>query len=350
MMRKPFSVRRSAVRSGTAGSFRCRPPSKAWRSRPPIAIELVDERSPGEVVKALNRIEGVQSVSLNRETTEDRSAIARDRGRPPMSNERRERAVGHDAASGSARRGRRTDWLRAAHDRDSGAGAGSGARTRRISGSASVGSWLPGRRTGNRRAVRQERRQAPGQLGAQGGARVARRGSWPARLRTSRRSWRFRARRHDARVTWPEADARRRQVVPLRAALRPWHTAHGVSPVRERRLGAGTRRLQQHRRRGAGDGHHRRQDVPERRRPLSRRIVVHDGARGIEALAEPVVRLRRREAGDRQLSDAQPPERQRRPHVRPRGCLLRDRATLHSRLRKRTTCAWRSTARAGAST
>ena len=35
-------------------------------------IELVDDRSPGEVVKALNRIEGVQGVSLNRESIEDR--------------------------------------------------------------------------------------------------------------------------------------------------------------------------------------------------------------------------------------------------------------------------------------
>ena len=35
-------------------------------------IELVDDRSPGEVVKALNRVEGVQGVSLNREPIEDR--------------------------------------------------------------------------------------------------------------------------------------------------------------------------------------------------------------------------------------------------------------------------------------
>ena len=35
-------------------------------------IELVDDRLPGEVVKALNRVEGVQGVSLNRESIEDR--------------------------------------------------------------------------------------------------------------------------------------------------------------------------------------------------------------------------------------------------------------------------------------
>ena len=35
-------------------------------------IEIVDDRSPGEVVKALNRVEGVQGVSLNRESIEDR--------------------------------------------------------------------------------------------------------------------------------------------------------------------------------------------------------------------------------------------------------------------------------------
>jgi cytochrome bd-type quinol oxidase subunit 1 len=34
--------------------------------------ELQKEQSAGELVKALNRIEGVQSVSINRETTEDR--------------------------------------------------------------------------------------------------------------------------------------------------------------------------------------------------------------------------------------------------------------------------------------
>ena len=35
-------------------------------------IELQKEPSAGELLKALNRIEGVQSVSLNRETAEDR--------------------------------------------------------------------------------------------------------------------------------------------------------------------------------------------------------------------------------------------------------------------------------------
>jgi uncharacterized membrane protein YhiD involved in acid resistance len=35
-------------------------------------IELQKEPSAGELLKALNRIEGVQSVSINRETTEDR--------------------------------------------------------------------------------------------------------------------------------------------------------------------------------------------------------------------------------------------------------------------------------------
>ena len=35
-------------------------------------IELQNEPSAGELLKALNRIEGVQSVSINRETTEDR--------------------------------------------------------------------------------------------------------------------------------------------------------------------------------------------------------------------------------------------------------------------------------------
>jgi cell division protein FtsX len=34
------------------------------------AIELRDPQAAGELVKALNRIEGVQSVSLNRETAE----------------------------------------------------------------------------------------------------------------------------------------------------------------------------------------------------------------------------------------------------------------------------------------
>ena len=35
-------------------------------------VELQKEPSAGELLKALNRIEGVQSVSINRETTEDR--------------------------------------------------------------------------------------------------------------------------------------------------------------------------------------------------------------------------------------------------------------------------------------
>ena len=34
--------------------------------------ELQNEQSAGELVKALNRIEGVQSVSINRETIEER--------------------------------------------------------------------------------------------------------------------------------------------------------------------------------------------------------------------------------------------------------------------------------------
>jgi hypothetical protein len=34
--------------------------------------ELPSEQSAGELVKALNRVEGVQSVSLNLETTEER--------------------------------------------------------------------------------------------------------------------------------------------------------------------------------------------------------------------------------------------------------------------------------------
>jgi hypothetical protein len=35
-------------------------------------IEVLDDRSPGEIVKALNRVEGVQGVSVNRESIEDR--------------------------------------------------------------------------------------------------------------------------------------------------------------------------------------------------------------------------------------------------------------------------------------
>jgi hypothetical protein len=35
-------------------------------------LELRDEKSGGELVKALNRIDGVQTVSINRETAEDR--------------------------------------------------------------------------------------------------------------------------------------------------------------------------------------------------------------------------------------------------------------------------------------
>ena len=35
-------------------------------------VELRDERSAGELVKALNRIDGVQTVSLNRETADER--------------------------------------------------------------------------------------------------------------------------------------------------------------------------------------------------------------------------------------------------------------------------------------
>jgi hypothetical protein len=35
-------------------------------------IELREERSAAELVKALNRVEGVQTVSINRETADER--------------------------------------------------------------------------------------------------------------------------------------------------------------------------------------------------------------------------------------------------------------------------------------
>ena len=35
-------------------------------------LELSDERAASELVKALNRVEGVQTVALNRETAEER--------------------------------------------------------------------------------------------------------------------------------------------------------------------------------------------------------------------------------------------------------------------------------------
>ena len=50
---------------------RWRPPSRAWRSRCRTAIELRSEQSAVELVKALNRIEGMQSVTLNREAAQD---------------------------------------------------------------------------------------------------------------------------------------------------------------------------------------------------------------------------------------------------------------------------------------
>ena len=94
-----------------------------------------------------------------------------------------------------------------------------------------------------------------------------------------------RTRRHDPGVPGAQGDARRRQVLSIGAALRPRHAAHDLPRVRERGLGAGARRLQQHRRRSARDGDRRRQDLQGRRRPLPRRVVVHDGARGVEAVA-----------------------------------------------------------------
>ena len=59
----------------------------------------------------------------------------------------------------------------------------------------------------------------------------------------------------------PGAEAGRRQDLRDRAALRSRGPADDLPAVRERRLGAGARRLQQHRRRGARRGDRRRQDL-----------------------------------------------------------------------------------------
>ena len=62
-----------ASRQRQAAGCRWRPPSRAWQSRRTYAIELRSQQAAGELVKALNRIEGVQSVALNRETLKDES-------------------------------------------------------------------------------------------------------------------------------------------------------------------------------------------------------------------------------------------------------------------------------------
>ena len=214
----------------------------------------------------------------------------------------------------------------------SGAGAGARSRLARwLSGPAAV--WARrlsgGGGTQDRRAVRQERRQAARHRGAQGRARVARRRARPRGFGRRGGPGGFGRGGMAPGTPGPKLTPADVKSYPDRAALRPRHAAHGLPPVRERRLGAGARGLQQHRRRSAGDRHRRRQDLQERRRALPRRVVVHDGARGVEALAEPVVRLRRREAGARRLPHAQPAERERRSDVRAHGPLLRDRAAVH---------------------
>ena len=167
---------------------------------------------------------------------------------------------------------------------------------RRVPGRRSAGRPRPAvPQEQDRRAVRQERRQAARCRRAQGGARVAgdqrRR---PRRIRWTRaaggrgpgptavladaaavggRAAAWSPARRVARSSRPTSAPTRRD----RSTTR--HAAHALPRVRERRLGAGARRLQQHRRRSARDRDRRRHDLQGRRRALPRHVVVHDGAR-----------------------------------------------------------------------
>ena len=206
-----------------------------------------------------------------------------------------------------------------------GTAAGTGAwrtsRTRRLRRPRRV---HDGRAEG-RRAVRQEQGRAAGCGGAHGCARAG----WP---RTggvvSPVGPRPRRPRHGADVAGPEAGARRRPRLHDRAALRRQDAADDLPAVRECGMGAGARGLQQHRRRSARDRDRRRQDLQGRRRAFPRRLVLHDGAAGVEALAEPDVRLRPREPEPARLPDAEPAQREQRSDVRAGGALLGDRPRL----------------------
>ena len=151
----------------------------------------------------------------------------------------------------------------------------------------------------------------------------------------------FGARRHGAGVAGPAADARRREVVSAqRAALRPgtlrtvflqfenadWEQELAAFNNTDVEVPATVDR--------------RRQDLQGRRRALPRHVVVHDGARGFEALAEPVVRLRRR-ASRRSAAIARSTcsTRTAIPTFLRAVALLRDRARTTSPRRRPTTCA-----------
>ena len=201
-----------------------------------------------------------------------------------------------------------------------------------------IRSWADGAGAEAGRAVRQEQGRPSRPRRTEDGAGVAGR-KWRRRPRLR---WRTRgaadgrmATASPGRALKP-ADVKSFGNEPLYDPARP---ADDLPAVRERRLGAGARRVQQHRRRRAGRGDGRRQDLPERRRALPRHVVVLHGARGLEALAEPDVRLRRREAEPARLPHAEPAERQRRSDVRQVDALLGHRARLHSRRRRPTTCA-----------
>ena len=114
---------------------------------------------------------------------------------------------------------------------------------------------------------------------AKGRARVARHAADVRSWRQARRAWLRGAasRRPSPGKRLSPADVKS---YPAAAALRSRDAAHDLPPVRGSRLGAGAGRLQQHRRRRAGDGHRRRQDLQGRRRALPRHVVVLHGPGG----------------------------------------------------------------------
>ena len=265
-----------------------------------------------------------------------------------MNEQSRRRALDHDGAGRAAGRGRGPLWLPAAHHGPPGARACAGAR-----------SWLPA-------GFRARLRLVPAAFRAAANARSSRSSTRTATSASTTRNARLRASPlppipdleaadsgaaavreadSDAEASTPGSPGPKvtpddDQVLSIGAALRPRHAPDDLPPVRERGLGAGARRLQQYRRRSARNGNSRWQDLQGRRRSFSRRLVVHDGAGGVEAIPEPDVRLRRREAAPRQLPHAESPEPERGSHVRPAGrATPRSRDSTYPR-RRRTTCAW----------
>ena len=180
--------------------------------------------------------------------------------------------------------------------------------------------WRPRRhaaRSEGRRAVRQERGRAARRRGAQGGASVAGR-------RTGRRRLRRRgggggpaaaaaadaASRGARRRGSTPADVKPLLRRPSRSTTRACcarSSSSSRTPTGSRSSPTSTTPTSKCRRRSTVDGKTYK-DVGVHFRGTSSFMMVPDG---LEAVAQPVVRLRRREAGARRLPDAQPAQRER---------------------------------------